>query len=332
MMISRNDQIGQLFIIGYPDKIPTSVFLDFLKETQPGGVILFENNCSTHQVTEESIALIKAQYRDSIPFIAIDQEGGRVCRLRGAPAEYRAASDYARDGNTERYAEDYGRAAVYMESLGINLNLGPVADISLNSADGCLDGRTFGDKPEQVAEFVRTSVRVSREKRMLSCLKHFPGLGAATQDPHSELATAEYGIVLWEQREMIPFLAGVEAGTDLIMTTHMKLPAIDDQIVTGSSKIISEMIRQVIGFEGPIITDELAMKGADSLGHIGERTVKAFNAGHDLLLFGENLDLAMEAYEYFLSAFNRGEIDRQSVARSLNRIAGTKFRLAGSIV
>jgi len=92
------------------------------------------------------------------------------------------------------------------------------------------------------------------------------------------------------------------------------------------------MIRQVIGFEGPIITDELAMKGADSLGHIGERTVKAFKAGHDLLLFGKNLDLALEAYEYFISAYDRGEIDRQRVARSLNRIAGTKFRLAGSVV
>ncbi|MDF1544714.1 MAG: glycoside hydrolase family 3 N-terminal domain-containing protein [bacterium] len=332
MMNNRNEQIGQLFVVGFSDETPTPTFLNFLREIQPGGVILFEQNCPSHQAAEENITLIKTQYRDSVPFIAIDQEGGRVCRLRGAPAEYGAAADYARDGNTERYAEEFGRAAVYMESMGINLNLGPVADISLNEADGCLEGRTFGEQPEKVARFVRTAVQISKENKLLSCLKHFPGLGAATQDPHSELASADYGVVLWEQREMIPFLAGVEAGADLIMTTHMKLPTIDDQIVTASSKIISELIRQVLGFEGPIITDELTMKGADSLGHVGERTVKAFNAGHDLLLFGKEFDLALEAYEYFLNACDRKEIDQQRIARSLNRIAGTKFRLAGSVV
>ena len=325
-------KIGQLFVVGFPDESPSKAFLNFVHEAQPGGVILFENNCPTHQATEETIAIIKAQYTDTVPFIAIDQEGGRVCRLRGAPAEFAAASEYAANDNLEKFAEDYSRAMVYLESIGINLNLSPVADIGTSGTDGCLEGRTFGETPEKVAQFVSKAVQISRETRILSCLKHFPGLGAAIQDPHAETATADYGIIRWEKREMIPFVAGIESGADLIMTTHLLLPQIDDQIVTGSSHIVSDLVRQEVGFEGPIITDDLSMKGAASLGHIGERTIRAFLAGHDLLLFGQNFDLTLEAYEFFLNAIEYGEIDSNRLNESLNRIVGIKFRLAGSVV
>ncbi|MEW6050413.1 MAG: glycoside hydrolase family 3 N-terminal domain-containing protein [Candidatus Zixiibacteriota bacterium] len=324
-------QIGQLFVMGFPGERPPSPFLSFIAEERIGGVILFADNCATHQLARQNIETIKSCYNNYLPFIAIDQEGGRVCRLRQAPVEYRAASAYAIEG-IERFEEEYSRAAVYMEALGINLNLAPVADLYLDSKNACLRDRCFGSSAEQVSPFVRASVRISQERGLLSCLKHFPGLGAARNDPHLQTSVADYDEFVWEQREKRPFVAGVEAGADLIMTTHLLLPALDDRIVTGSAKIINRLLRDGLGFDGPVITDDLTMKGAAALGDIGERTLAAFTAGHDLLLFGQDYEAAFQAYDFFTDALRRGEIDTTLVTMSLDRIAGLKFKLGRSVL
>jgi beta-N-acetylhexosaminidase len=248
------------------------------------------------------------------------------------PAEYKAAAAYGEKKDYEHFREDYSRSALLLQSLGINLNLAPVADIALNSNNECLKGRCFGETPEQVAEFVRISVEVSHAQGLRSCLKHFPGLGAAHIDPHQALAEAGYDAIVWQQRERIPFVAGIEAGADMIMTTHLLVPALDSISATGSPKIVGELIRKNLDFDGPVITDDLTMKGAESLGDIGERTVRAFEAGHDLLLFGQDYESAMRAYDHFARAVANGEIDRELLQTSLDRVAGLKFRLGRSAV
>ncbi len=325
-------RLGQLFIVGFPGAEPSTTFLNFISEENIGGVILFRDNCPTHEVTRHNIEQIRNSVRGKSPFIAVDQEGGRVCRILGAPAEFHAASEYAHDLGIERFREDYSRSAVFMESLGVNLNLAPVCDLFLNPENSCLAGRCFGDVPEDVAEFVRVSVEVSRRSGLLSCLKHFPGLGDTSTDPHKKTAEAEYDRLIWEQRERIPFAAGVEAGADLIMTTHLSLPKIDDVIATGSSKIVTSMIRNALEFDGSVITDDLLMGGAELLGDLGERAIAAFKAGHDLLLFGQDLQRTMEAYDSFRDAYSRGEIERDQISASLLRIAGLKFKLGKSVL
>ena len=114
-------RVGQLFMLGFPSEMPPPPFLDFLKEERIGGVILFEENCRTHELAKENIRLINSYLGDAPPLIAIDQEGGRVSRLRGAPAEFKDAADYGRRGAIDHYREDYSRAMVLMASLGINL-------------------------------------------------------------------------------------------------------------------------------------------------------------------------------------------------------------------
>jgi beta-N-acetylhexosaminidase len=319
-------QVGQLFIMSFPGERPPAPFLSFVGEEQIGGIILFSDNCATHQMARQNIEQLKACYQSHSPFIAVDQEGGRVCRLKEAPVEFRAASAYLREG-VERFVEEYSRAAAYMEALGINLNLAPVADLYLDQNSSCLRDRCFGSSAEQVIPFIEASVRVAQENGLLSCLKHFPGLGSAMNDPHHQTSIATYDEVVWEQRDKLPFAAGVAAGADLVMTTHLLLPALDDTIVTGSSRIITGLLREGLGFDGPVITDDLTMKGAGALGNVGERTLAAFNAGHDLLLFGQNYEAAFEAYDYFTEALRRGEVNPDQVQMSLDRIAGIKFKL-----
>ena len=324
--------LGQLFVVGYPGEEPPLPFLNFVEEEQLGGVILFADNCRTHAVVREAIDRLTAPVTASPLLVAIDQEGGRVCRLKGAPAEFKAASVYGRQRAVEHFAEDYSRSVVLMRSLGINLNLAPVADILLRLDNNCLDTRCFGEDPEIVATFVKASVEVAKRHGLLSCLKHFPGLGASQVDPHQATAEADYDGIVWKQRERIPFAAGVAAGANLIMTTHLRLPHIDANIVTGSRDIVSNWIRNDLLFDGPVITDDLLMEGAAELGNIGERALLAFNAGHDLLLFGQNYEAAMQAYDYFVDAARRGEISSTRIRSALDRVAGMKFRLSRMMV
>ncbi|MFQ6007350.1 MAG: glycoside hydrolase family 3 N-terminal domain-containing protein [Candidatus Zixiibacteriota bacterium] len=331
-MSGLEEKIGQLFIIGFPGENPSKAFLDFIKNRQIGGVILFEDNCPTHLQAKENIQTIRSQYETTAPFIAVDQEGGQICRLKGAPAEFRAASDYGCKNELEHFAEDYQRSALFMESLGINLNLSPVCDIFLNPANQCLKDRCFGLTAEAVAPFVKQVVLISRQFGLLSCLKHFPGLGAATIDPHHQTSEADYDLLLWEQREKIPFAVGVQSGADMIMTTHLRLSRIDKPIVTGSCRILSTMIRKSLSFDGPVITDDLTMSGATPLGNIGQRAVAAFNAGHDILLFGQDFETTVQAYSYFVDAVRQGEVPPRRIESSLGRIAGVKFKLDSSLL
>lgn len=325
------DNIGQLFIVGFPGKEPPAPFLDFIAEDQIGGVVLFEENCPTHLTARENIDRVKAYLRATAPFIAVDQEGGRISRLRGAPAEFRAPTEYGRGGGIEHFREDYSRSAVYMESLGINLNLAPVADIYLNERNTCLEGRCFADTPEKVAQYVVAAVEVSRASGLLSCLKHFPGLGAASTDPHEAVAIVDYDRFIWQQREKIPFDAGVKAGADLLMTTHISARKLGDQIVTGSCEVISELVRTELEFDGPIITDDLTMHGAAVLGSVGERAVAALNAGHDLLLFGSDYEAAMTAYDSLVAACRHGDVSAKRLKDALDRVGGLKFKLGRSV-
>jgi beta-N-acetylhexosaminidase len=326
-------QIGQLFIIGFDGSIPPDDFLNFIAEEQIGGVILFEDNCATHQQVADNIELIRSQFkRGTTPFIAVDQEGGRVCRLRQAPAEFRAAAEYGAGIGLDRFAEDFYRAATFMESVGINLNLAPVADIRPPSANECLEGRCSGEQPDAVVPFVVRAVEMAKRSGLLSCLKHFPGLGAAVADPHRETPVVDYDELIWRQREMIPFAAGIEHGADMVMTTHLRMEGFGGEIVTGSKRIITTLLRQMLAFDGPVITDDLSMEGAAPLGNIGERAVAAFNAGHDILLICHDHEAAMLAYDFFCDAVNRGDVDRQQLCASLSRVSGIKFKLDSSIV
>ena len=320
------DKIGQLFITGFDSPKPSDEFLEFYSSENVGGVILFENNCTPHRLAEDSIKRIIDTSSDMIPLVGVDQEGGRVCRFRGAPAEYKSPSDYAKEKELDLFKEQFSRAAYYIHSLGINLLFGPVADIELNNNE-CLEGRTFGKTAASIIPFIESSIKICRKVGLLSCLKHFPGLGAAENNPHNKIADADYDYQTFLNREAVTFKAGIETGVDMVMSTHMRLTKIDPRIVTESEIVIEQLLREKLNFDGIVITDDLLMHGADGLGEYGERAVKAFNAGHDILLFGKNYHATSEAIAYFKEEYRQGRIDKKILKASLDRISGIKSKL-----
>ncbi len=325
--------IGQLFIVGFKGREPSRPFLNFLAEERIGGVIFFADNCPDHDQTRHNIELIRQATGDQPPIIAIDQEGGRVCRIKGAPAEFHSPWSYGRSRDVEHFREDYRRSAMYMESLGISLNFAPVADVLTNARNTVLSDRCFGQTPDAVAPFVRASVTIARRAGLLSCLKHFPGLGAASFDPHEKTAELEFNVQEWRDRDRLPFAAGIEEGADLVMTSHVMLRTFDDdQMATASPRVVQELLRNDLGYDGAVITDDLLMEGAAALGNVGQRAIKAFQAGHDMLLFSQDAEAAMHAYDLFCDAVNRGDIEPARIQASLSRVAGLKFRLRNSVI
>ncbi len=325
------ERIGQLFITGFEGAKPSRKFLDFIASENIGGIILFEEQCNPHPMAEDTIRKIFSVSQD-IPFVAVDQEGGRVCRFRGAPAEYPAPSEYGKYQGSEHFCEAFGRAAYYIRSLGVNILLGPVADLAINKNNKCLENRTFGDNPARVIPLVEQAVKIMAKAGLLSCLKHFPGLGAAKEDPHLKMAVADYDLQTFLNREALTFKAGIDAGADMVMTTHLHLPSIDDHPVMVSQKIINLLLRDKLNFDGVVITDDLLMKGSESMGDYSQRAIKAFKAGHDILLFGRNFHAAKEAIKHFKMSFENGEINADRLATSLDRISGIKSKLSSSVI
>lgn len=326
-MIDSKAHIGQMFIIGFSGAEPSPEFLEFVKKEHIGGVIFFSDNCPSHEQISKNIALIKEACLDNQPFIAVDQEGGRVSRISGAPIEIKNPFEYGQHFGLEKFIEDYQRSMLYLESFGFNINLAPVCDIFSNADNSCLEGRCFGETPELVAEFVAAAVKISEHAGIQSCLKHFPGLGSSSIDPHHEISFAQYDLDQWRQQEKIPFESGIQQGAELVMTTHVKIPKLDNTIVTGSKNIIDKLLRQDLNYNGLLITDDLSMAGASDLGDIGQRTLKAFEAGHDLLLFGQNFEDSKNAYKYLSEEIASGAIDNTRLNSTLLRISGLKFKL-----
>lgn len=320
-------QLGELFVTGFPGERPPSPWWAFMRDEKIGGVIYFEESCRDHQEFRRLTSEVRELARPRTIIAAIDQEGGRVSRLKGAPAEIKAAAEYGRSNDREHFAEDYRRCAGYLESLGINCNLAPVADLELVAENPALKGRCFSDCPDRAGSFVSTSVEIAHEAGILACVKHFPGLGAAKIDPHVAVSTAEYDHVDWKNREALPFRAAIKSQVDLVMTTHLILPKVDPKPATVSPVYVQQWLRKELGYDGAVITDDLTMQGAADSGSIGERTVEAFLAGHDLLLFGREFEKTMEAYDFFTDCVERGEIDPARLRQSFQRVAGLKYRL-----
>nr|MBN2276659.1 hypothetical protein [candidate division Zixibacteria bacterium] len=325
------ERIGQLFITGFEGITPSEEFLKKLASENIGGIILFEEQCNPHKSAEESIKKI-ASISNEIPFVAVDQEGGRVCRFRGAPAEFKSPAEFGRKNDRRLYEEQLSRSVYYIRSLGVNLLLAPVADIGLKQENQCLKGRTFGKTPARVMPFVELAVRIIHKAGLLTCLKHFPGFGAAIDDPHKMVSQADYDLQIFLNREALPFKAGIDSGADMVMTTHLLLPRLDHRIATESEIILNLLLREKLNFDGIAITDDLLMAGADSIGNFGERALRAFNAGHDILLFGRNHRAAFEAVAYFKEEYKKGNIDDDRLSISLDRISGIKSKLTASVI
>ncbi len=289
-----------------------------LNSPAPGGVIFFSENFTTAAATKELIATLKSQSK--VPLIvSVDQEGGRVQRLSSlkSPAATYIPPMYNL-GKTDdtALAQQVGNImAVEMGALGINVTFAPVLDVYSNPHNTVIGNRSFGENPHSVANMAISLANGLYEKGVMPVYKHFPGHGDTAVDSHVALPIISKTKAQLNATELVPFKAAIENGAQMIMVGHIALPKFtgDNTPATLSGKIITDLLKNEMGFTGLVITDSLKMKALTNNYSEEEIYQKAVEAGVDILLMPPNPQLAIKV---ITESFTAERID-QSVRKIL---------------
>jgi beta-N-acetylhexosaminidase len=288
-----------------------------------GGVVLFSRNVRDPEQLAALTASLRAERPDLL--IAVDEEGGDVTRLE-------AATGSSFPGNLALGAVDDAEltrrvaAAIGGElaSVGVNLDLAPVADVIVDPENPIVGVRSFGSDPQLVARHVAAFVEGLQGVGVAACAKHFPGHGETAADSHLELPTAEADRETLLARALPPFAAAVDAGVRVVMTAHIRYPALDDEPATLSAGLIG-LLRSELGFAGLVLTDALEMRAISGTVGLEEGGVRALAAGADALCLGADRTPAEveRVQAAILDAVRSGRLPEERVREAAERVAET---------
>jgi len=282
------DQIAQVVMMGLTGPTPSNEEKNVI-EHGVGGVILFERNCPSPTHVAELIEDLQETARSKGPgiplLIAIDQEHGPVTRIKEGITPFPSAGALGEMGDSDLVRRAAHITGEELALMGITMNLAPVADLLLHPKNKVIGQRSFGADPIVVGEMVIAAVEGLQGAGVAACAKHFPGHGATQTDSHHALPTIERSKEELERAELIPFQRAIQAAVAACMPGHLLCPSLDPALpATFSSAIIQGLLRQDLGFDGCVISDDLLMGALDEWGGLEERGVMALKAGVDLLL------------------------------------------------
>lgn len=319
---------ARLFMVGFPGP---RIDNDFSALMDDGiyGAILFKRNVEDAAHTAALCRDIKARARR--PFIlAVDQEGGRVARLRGAP--YTALPPMRELGQRgdEALAERVGRLlARELRAVGFDWNFAPVLDVDTNPANPVIGDRSFSRDPDVVARLGVALARGLEAGGVASCGKHFPGHGDTTTDSHLTLPRLPHDLERLRRVELVPFRAFAQAGLASLMTAHVLFDALDPQLpATMSQRVLHGMLREELGFDGVLVSDDLEMKAIAEHYSVEEAAVQGTLAGVDLFLVCHNVDVQRRAIEALVRAVESGRVPRARIEEAHRRLARLEARFA----
>ncbi|RMH08379.1 MAG: beta-N-acetylhexosaminidase [Nitrospirae bacterium] len=325
--------VGQVFLIGFHGTDLTSEQIAWLQELRPGGVILFARNLESPLQVAALTAALQTHVGDEPLLIAIDQEGGRVSRLPKGFTIFPAAATIAACGSLD---VAYAAAAVTareLKAVGINMNLAPVLDVNTNPENPVIGDRAFGSDPEQVSRYGLATMEGLHDNGVVACGKHFPGHGDTLLDSHHALPTVGLSRERLETIESHPFRQAIARGLEAIMSAHVVYPGFDPmQPATLSSILLTEVLREQLGFRGVVLTDDLEMRAIIDHFSIEEAAVRALQAGADMILICHDSARQVAAFRAVQQALEAGELDPGRIQASIARIQALKkrFRISRS--
>jgi len=324
-------KIGRLFIGGMPGLELDANTAALIKDYHLGGIILFKRNIADPiQLAHlcRDIQRVSMENSGISLFLAIDQEGGRVARLRDPFTQFPGNADIGESSDPKKSALHYASiTAREMSLVGLNMNLAPVLDVAHQKLDSHLEGRSFSHDPLLVTGLGKIVINSLQQGGIMAVGKHFPGLGKADLDPHLYLPTVRASMEEMESIHLPPFAGAIEANVSAIMSSHAVYPAIEPGIpATLSKKIISDLLRQKMHFDGLIISDDLEMGAIEKGRGLPEGAADAFEAGIDLLLVCNSQSRLLESIEHMRNKVLKGEISFERLEESLERIAAYKKR------
>lgn len=313
--MTTEEKVAQLLMVRCD-----SANMEHILSMEPGGIIMF--GVDFDGLSRDAVVDNIAGYTSTPkikPIISVDEEGGTVVRVSSnpalAPAKYESPQYYYNMGGLDAVTENAAEKSDLLASLGITMNLAPVADIS-QSPDDFIFARSLGQDAETTAEFVSYVTKTMKQHNVMSCLKHFPGYGG-NLDTHTGIAIDDRPLQQFRENDFLPFKAGIDAGADAVLVAHNIITDVDGTQPASISPAIHEILRNELGFDGIIMTDDMSM---GAMAEYNEPYKKAVLAGNDMIIVSE----PDTAFNEILTAVNDGSIPTGMLDAAVMRVLKAK--------
>jgi beta-N-acetylhexosaminidase len=329
--MSVEQKVGQLLVLSFGGTRMDTRARDLLSSMRPGAVALFSRNIGRRTEVRKLTAGVRAVMAGEIPpLLAVDQEGGNVLRLKERTTLLPSAMALGA-ARSASLAEAAGRAVgADLRELGFNMNFAPVLDVNSNPNNPVIGIRSFGERPELVAELGSAFIAGLRAVGVASVAKHFPGHGDTKEDSHYRLPGVPHSLERLLSVELVPFKRAAVEGLSGIMSAHMALPAVAEEQTLPASlsrNVLTGLLRVKLGFNGIIMTDGLEMAAVASRYGAGRAAVRAINAGADMVMVLWYPERKTEVQRTLLAAVRSGEIPQTRLDHAVLRVLGEKARL-----
>ena len=314
-----DEKIGQMLLVRMDD---TKVEF-IIKDYHVAGFVMFSKDFKNKSKEEVKSEIDKYQNLSKIPMLfTVDEEGGTVVRVSSNPklrdSVFKSPQDIYNESGMDGIISDTKEKSELLKSLGINVNLAPVADVSTNTSDFIYD-RSFGKSASETSKYIETVVNAYNESGLGSCLKHFPGYGNNV-DTHTGVAIDNRDYSVFEESDFLPFKAGIEAGVPSILVSHNIVKSMDS-VPSSLSVRVHKILRDDLGFTGVIITDDLEMDAISK--YVDNANVEAVKAGNNLLITTDY----ETSFNDIKEAYNNNEIDDITINKAVFKVLAWKYSL-----
>lgn len=322
------EKVGQMLMIGFEGTQVNDQTSNFIQENHIGGVILFERNITDSKQLlnlNRELKELNADSQDIPLFISVDEEGGVVSRMPPKIVNLPDSKEIG-DHNNSELAYQVGEAiGERVNAFGFNVTMAPVVDVNSNPDNPIIGKRAFGDNKEIVSKMGVEEMKGIQSKGIIPVIKHFPGHGDTDVDSHLGLPVVHNSLESIREMELVPFQKAIDHQADMTMVAHILLPEIDNEDPASLSKnVVTTMLREELGFNGVAITDDMTMGAILENYDIGDATVKAVQAGNDIVLVCHGDENKLKAVHSLTRAVESGTIKEERIDESVERILHLK--------
>ena len=322
--MSKTEKIGQMVMIGIQGTKVDDNSLYMLHQFHMGGIILFDRNMESPEQVKQLTSDLQTQSNEKVPlFIGVDEEGGDVVRMAEKLTPPPSQKEIGATGDIEQAKTWAIKTAKSLKDIGINVNFAPVADVGSN------DKRSYSTDTNTVIDFVRAATKGYQQENIIYSLKHFPGIGKGKVDSHVDSSSIDVAKEVLMTEDILPFKTIIDENDPndyFILVSHLKYPALDEEYPASlSSKIMTDLLRNELGYKGIIITDDMEMGAVANHNDFKTVGVNAVKAGADIVLVCHEYQHEQDVYLGLLDAVDNGEISQQRIDESVKRIVKAKL-------
>ncbi|MBT2653167.1 MULTISPECIES: beta-N-acetylhexosaminidase [Oceanobacillus] len=325
--MSLDEKIGQMIVGGIDGTEINNETKDMIEHYHIGGVILFTDNIESKTQTVNLMNDMK-KVNENNPYpllLGVDEEGGSVTRMPEEITSLPPSGSIGKEQDQELAFEVGTLLGKQMQGLGFNLDFAPVLDVNSNPDNPVIGDRSFGDNPDIVSDMGIQTMKGIQSEGIISVVKHFPGHGDTSEDSHLELPKVDKSLKELLEVELVPFEKAISNGADVVMTAHILLPQMDATYPASMSEnMITGLLRDDMGFNGVVISDDLTMGAITENFRIEEAAIQSVKAGSDMILIAHHPNAVTSVHEALKAAVENGDISEVNINESVERIIHLK--------